>query len=52
MALVLDNAAYANPELIAEEHEPVIAAIESGNEDAAMSAISEHVPVISQQFSV
>lgn len=43
MALVLDNAAYANPELIAEEHEPVIAAIESGDEEAAVSAISDHI---------
>lgn len=43
MALVLDNAAYANPELIAEEHEPVIAAIESGNEGVAVSAISDHI---------
>lgn len=43
MALVLDNAAYATPELIAEEHEPVLAAIESGDENKAVSAISEHI---------
>ena len=43
MALVLDNAAYGSPEQIAEEHEPVMAAIESGDEEAAVSAISHHI---------
>jgi DNA-binding GntR family transcriptional regulator len=43
MALVLDNAAYTEPEHIAEEHEPVLAAIESGDEERAVSAISYHI---------
>jgi DNA-binding GntR family transcriptional regulator len=43
MALALDDSGYADAADIAEEHLPLIEAIESGDESRALRTISEHV---------
>jgi DNA-binding GntR family transcriptional regulator len=43
MALTIDNAAYDNLSEIADEHEPIIAAIEGGDEDAAAALMTLHI---------
>jgi DNA-binding GntR family transcriptional regulator len=43
MAMTLDNAAYSDPLEVAREHEPLVAAIERQDEDAAAALIVEHI---------
>lgn len=43
MALMIDNAQYAELKDVAEEHEPIIAAIEHGDADAAASLVTTHI---------
>jgi DNA-binding GntR family transcriptional regulator len=42
MALALDNAKYENLLEVAREHEPVVAAMRGGDEQAAEEALVEH----------
>ncbi len=43
MAMGLDDRAYVTLEQIVVEHEPVIAALEAGDEEAAVAVITEHI---------
>jgi DNA-binding GntR family transcriptional regulator len=43
MALTIDNATYDNLADVADEHEPIIAAIEAGDADAAADLIASHI---------
>jgi len=43
MALALDNAAYPDPVQIAAEHEPVLEALEAGDERLAVRRITTHI---------
>lgn len=43
MALTIDNALYENLNDVADEHEPIVAAIEAGDEDAAAALIATHI---------
>ncbi len=43
MALTIDNAMYTNLADVADEHEPIIAAIEAGDEAAATDLIATHI---------
>jgi DNA-binding GntR family transcriptional regulator len=43
MALTIDNAHYVNLKDVADEHEPIIAAIEAGNGEAASVFIKAHI---------
>jgi DNA-binding GntR family transcriptional regulator len=43
MALALDNAKYENLLEVAREHEPVVAAMRGGDEQAAAEALVEHI---------
>lgn len=43
MALSLDNASYLDPQEIADEHVPLIAAIEARDEELAVERITDHI---------
>lgn len=43
LALAVDNAAYADMDEVAREHEPLLAAIESGDADKAAEAMRIHI---------
>ena len=43
MALVLDNAGYANLNDVATEHEPLVDAIEAGDEGTAVQMLADHI---------
>jgi DNA-binding GntR family transcriptional regulator len=43
MVLSLDNASYADPQQIADEHVPVIEAIEAGDPEVAVERITQHI---------
>jgi len=43
MALTIDNAHYLNLSDVADEHEPIVAAIEAGDADAAADLIAAHI---------
>lgn len=43
MALTIDNANYPNLKDVADEHEPIIAAIEAGDADSASAHMTAHI---------
>ncbi|MBY2915394.1 GntR family transcriptional regulator [Rhizobium leguminosarum] len=43
LALTVDNAGYKNLMDVAQEHEPLVKAIESGDPDKAAAALTEHI---------
>ncbi|RUZ79393.1 GntR family transcriptional regulator [Mesorhizobium sp. M7A.F.Ca.US.006.01.1.1] len=43
LALTIDNAGYKNLMDVAQEHEPLVQAIESGDPDKAAAALAEHI---------
>jgi DNA-binding GntR family transcriptional regulator len=43
MAMALDNAAYSDPVEVAREHEPLVEAIEAGDEELAAERIAQHI---------
>lgn len=43
MALIIDNSGYASLKDIADEHKPLVAAIEAGNAEEASARIKEHI---------
>jgi DNA-binding GntR family transcriptional regulator len=43
IALTIDNANYLNLKDVADEHEPIIAAIEAGDAEAASASITAHI---------
>ncbi|WP_163992875.1 GntR family transcriptional regulator [Rhizobium lusitanum] len=51
LALTIDNAAYGNLLDVALEHEPLVAAIESGNADNAAEALTRHIMSSLDAFS-